>query len=102
MDDGISIFAGEVLAEVGKARLSSANSFARRQRIQPLFVLVTVVKRPDSPPGSNLSSAPDFGFDRSLFRLRHLFVNSFFISVCRDYTPFQTAVLSSFLLEPPV
>jgi len=74
---------GEVLAEIGKARAFFCEILLlRRQRIQPLFVLPTVVKR--AQLAARLELVEHAGLwlrPILLFVFRHLFLNSFFTSV---------------------
>src|ERR1700722_5120494 len=76
---------GEVLAEIGKARAFFCETLLlRRQRIQPLLVLVTVVKRPRLAARLELvESAGSWLRPVLFFVVRHFFANSFFISVRR-------------------
>src|SRR5258708_2193305 len=69
MDGGTSIFCWEKYWQRSAKRvLSSANSFCPGgNEFSRCSYSLRSSSRPDSPPGSNLSSAPDFGFDRFSF-----------------------------------
>src|SRR5258708_8981441 len=102
MDAGMSILCWEKYWQRSARReLSSARSFCSAgNEFSRCSYSLRFSSGPSSPPGSNLSSSPDFCFDRFSF-------SSFGISLltpflCAQLCTFQTAVLLLFLLEPPV
>src|SRR6266576_6546727 len=96
MDAGMSIHPslGQVLAEIGKARAFFCQLLVvRRQRIQPLFVLVAVIKRARLAVRLELVESARFWLRPVLLLVfRHLLGNSFSILV-PSYAPFRLRFL---------
>src|SRR5277367_877621 len=104
MDGGISIFCCEKYWQRSAKRvLSSANAFCSAgNELSRCWYSLRSSSGPDSPPGSNLSRAPDFGCDRFFFSSFDISLGTPSSFLCDDLHPFQTAVPLLFLLEPPI
>ena len=104
MDGGMSILCWEKYWQrSAKRALSSASSFcSASNEFSNCSYSLRSSSWPNSPPGSNLSSAPDFGFERFFFSSFDISLRTPSSFLWAELCPFQTAVPLLFLLEPPV